>query len=143
MKNKEKYAKEIVEIATMGETIALDKKNGELRTCSELQCDECAFYASCYEKRKIWAESECVKKIKLTQAEKAILESIDRAYEWIARDENNNLFVYLKKPLKGRVAWVGINWCGLNAFCHLFQFIKWEDNETYNIQWLLENSEVE
>lgn len=131
MKNKEKFSKEIVEIAIRGDSIALDKKNGELRVCSDLQCDECAFYISCCEKRKKWAESEYVEKIKLTQSEKVILESIDKKYEWIARDKNNNLCVYLKKPLKEITAWMGFNWGDLNAFCHLFKFIKWEDEQPY------------
>lgn len=28
---------------------------------------------------------------------------------------------------------------GLTAFNHLFKFVKWEDEEPYNIQELLEN----
>ena len=61
MKNKEKFVKEIVEIACSGNKLAL--YNGEIRACKSLLCSECEFYTGgvpCDSKCKAWAESEYV-----------------------------------------------------------------------------------
>ena len=61
MKNKEKFAKEIVEIACSGSKLALC--NGEIRACKDLTCSECEFCGKGVArdlKRKAWAEYEYV-----------------------------------------------------------------------------------
>ena len=60
MKNKEKFAKEIIEIAATGTSIAMC--NGVLRECRGLCCSQCDFIScgKCNEKIKEWAESEYV-----------------------------------------------------------------------------------
>lgn len=61
MKNKEKFAKEIIEGACSGSKLAL--YNGEIRACKSLMCSECEFCSRvvpCDSKRKAWAESEYV-----------------------------------------------------------------------------------
>lgn len=57
MKNKEKFAKEIIEIAATGTSIAMC--NGVLRECRGLYCSQCDFCSDreCDEKIKEWAES--------------------------------------------------------------------------------------
>lgn len=60
MKNKEKFAKEIVEIAVTGTSVAM--RNGVLRECRGLCCSQCDFISGgkCDEKVKEWAESEYI-----------------------------------------------------------------------------------
>lgn len=61
MKNKEKFAKEIIEVACSGSKLALC--NGEIRACKDLTCSKCEFCdkgVACDLKRKAWAESEYV-----------------------------------------------------------------------------------
>lgn len=61
MKNKEKFAKEIVEIACSGEVLAVS--SGIIRKCVGLPCYKCSFYRDgieCNEMRKTWAESEYI-----------------------------------------------------------------------------------
>lgn len=60
MKNKEKFAKEIIEIAVTGSSVAM--RNGVLRECRGLCCSQCDFISGgkCDEKVKEWAESEYV-----------------------------------------------------------------------------------
>lgn len=60
MKNKEKFSKEIVEIAVTGTSVAM--RNGVLRECRGLCCSQCDFFSGgkCDEKVKEWAESEYV-----------------------------------------------------------------------------------
>lgn len=61
MKNKEKFAKEIIEIACTGDILAMSGET--LRGCKGLQCKNCFFhdeYIRCNENRIKWAESEYV-----------------------------------------------------------------------------------
>lgn len=60
MKNKEKFAKEIIEIAVAGSSIAM--RDGVLQECHGLPCSQCDFCSDreCDEKVKEWAESEYV-----------------------------------------------------------------------------------
>ena len=61
MKNKEKFAKEIVDIACSRDSIAFDKKANKLTACKNTPCGKCAFYSSsssCEDKCKEWSESE-------------------------------------------------------------------------------------
>ena len=65
MTNREKYAEQILDIATTGHSIAIDKK-GNFYKCSELKCEDCIFSRceqdNCYcgEKIKKWSEQEYV-----------------------------------------------------------------------------------
>lgn len=81
------------------------------------------------------------KKPQLTKAERVILENLPKKYKWIARDRDNELSVYDRAPRKHGLDqyWknVGDHAAEMNMFQHLFQFIKWEDKEPYNIEELL------
>lgn len=62
MLNREKYAKEIIEIACSGGSIAV--VNGKLENCRKTQCNECNFNGGtirdCEIKTRKWANSEYV-----------------------------------------------------------------------------------
>ena len=63
MKNREKYSKEIMDIACAGSNIAFDKETNKLTMCDGMSCSECAFYSgdiACSNKVKEWCESEYV-----------------------------------------------------------------------------------
>lgn len=64
MKNKEKYAKEIVEIACEGDSFTIEKSTGLPVSCNALVCGECLFVdaLSCQDSIKEWAESEYVER---------------------------------------------------------------------------------
>lgn len=87
-----------------------------------------------------WLKSEHKEKPKLSDAERVILENVDENYKWIARNEKNVLFVYAERPIKREDYWLNTTMryaFHLEPFNHLFQFIKWEDTEPYNIEELL------
>ena len=74
----------------------------------------------------------------LTATEQFILNNIIAEYKWIARDQDGDLYVYKSKPRKVPLVWAFANdSAGFEAFNHLFQFIKWEDEEPYLISDLL------
>ena len=61
MKTKEKYAKEILEIACSGVRIAVDKNTNKPVRCKDLCCFDCLFdKGDCRERTKEWCESEYV-----------------------------------------------------------------------------------
>lgn len=68
MLNREKYAKEIIEIACNGGNIAV--VNGKLENCRKTQCNECNFNGGtirdCERKTREWANSEYVEPVELS-----------------------------------------------------------------------------
>ena len=86
-------------------------------------------------KELLWERKE-KPKIKLTEDEKAILRNVPQYYKWIARDGNGVVCLYPDKPHKSKTIWENIFGI-LFPFHHLFQFIKWEDEEPYLIEELL------
>lgn len=61
MKNKEKYAKEILEIACNGDCIAFNKTANKVVPCNRLSCSDCFFdEIGCRKAVKKWCESEYI-----------------------------------------------------------------------------------
>ena len=86
----------------------------------------------------LWERKE---KPKLNEDEKAILKVLlNEKYKWIARDKNDWLYVYASKPKKGITIWENTG-SPMMPFVHLFNFIKWEDEEPYSIEDLLKGEE--
>ena len=145
MKNKEKYFDEIIESFTSDECTMCDfKKNYvlELASCSciGITCVECC------QRTKEWLEQEYQEPIILTDDEKAILKNLPKMYKWIARDENGTLYLYFyfEKPLKKDDFWKsGSLEFDFSLYNQLFQFIKWEDKEPYDIDELLKQNGIE
>lgn len=73
-----------------------------------------------------------------------------RDYEWIARDEDGGLYVYVSRPEKRDDYWDNKHHLGdlgpigganpLRPFNDMFKFIKWEDEEPYSISELLKGA---
>lgn len=133
MKNKEKFAKEIVEIAVNGFEIAVDKKSN-LTTCHSIKCTDCSFFGkhgSCYDRLKQWAESEYVEPKVFTEEEKAILIALPKI-NWVARDRIGKIFLYTHKPAKSLDFWTETDgdFIDISVFSDAkFSAIKWEDSE--------------
>ena len=87
-----------------------------------------------YELKEVWKREEPT----ITEDEKTILRNLSEKYEWIARDESGVLYIYHDKPKKNSFAWaVGFGSRCLSLFDHLFQMIRWEDDEPWKIEDLL------
>ena len=140
MKNKEKYAKEIIELACDGNGIAVDKHSETVDSCLCIPCSNCLFNDNkdCDMGRREWAESEYTEKQVISKRDRAFLECIIEEYKFVARDENGNLFVYKTQPRKMETRWV-LNCDGylyLNRHFNVdFPMVKWEDSEP----WLTED----
>lgn len=112
MKNKEKFAKEIVEIACSGEKLAVS--NGVIRKCIGLSCYKCSFYREgieCDEMRKTWAESEYIEPKYETDWSKVpvdtpVISSSGCRYYFAGYHEGNS---FIDVFLQGRTSWSSEN----------------------------------
>lgn len=87
-----------------------------------------------YELKQVWKREETT----ITEDEKTILRNLQETCKWIARDKDGRLFVYPDKPSKAVTAWGSTRgYTFLDSFNHLFQMIRWEDDEPWKIDDLL------
>lgn len=139
MTNKEKFAKEILEIACSGGSIAVIKKSGRIVPCDVNRCSLCLFRGyDCKENTREWAESEYVEKPVISKRDRAFLEYIKEEFKCIARDKNSNLFMYtsmLDTDKKGTGWWGSDYYCLNSKFDVYFPMVKWSDDSP----WLIED----
>lgn len=105
--------------------------------CSGLVCSECL-------RRSLLDLLEEYKEpIKLTRFEYEYLKvAKENGYNFITRDKDNRLFLYKNKPFKSLDEWIVASKDCCRILDSLFKFVKWEDEEPYNIDELLNNCEV-
>ena len=139
MKNKEKYAKEILDIACNGNSIAIIRESGRIAPCYGTPCVECLFNGyKCKERVREWAESEYIEKPVISKRDRAFLEYIGEGIKYIAKDMNGFLFIYVIKPHKLIDCWEsgGIESNKSLEFFKLnLPMVKWSDKEP----WLIED----
>lgn len=146
MTNKEKYVKELAELACNESDIAVSKATGKPIDCNIIKCDRCALYKggtyncdTCHGALRKWAESEYNEKPVISKKDKAFLEYLKEEYKYIARDKNDVLYAYNAEPCKARESWnsgCSDYWFHLNhRFDVNFPMVKWSDEEP----WLIED----
>lgn len=147
MKNKEKFAKKIVELACNESDIAVSKATGIPIDCSIIECDCCALYEggtynddTCRGALKKWAESEYIENPVISKKDRAFLEYLREEYKFVARDEDGKLFVYSSKPYQDKKFKLWLSGCIIGYSLRLnynveFPMIKWSDEEP----WLIED----
>ena len=139
MKNKEKYAKEILEIACDGNSIAVDKHSGTVCSCSYISCSNCLFddNKDCDKGRREWAESEYIKKSVISKKDRVFLEYLGTVINYITRDMDGGLFIYIRKPHKLIDCWESSG-CesdkSLKSFKLDFPMVKWSDSKPWLIK---------
>ena len=142
MKNKEKNASKIVEIACKGHDFGVDKNTNEVVDCRGTPCPTCLFLKmdNCYKARRQWADSEYIEKPVISKRDAMFLEYLKEENKYIARDENGGLFIYNEEPYKDGGHWtlgdsIG-DWFRLNRRFNIdLPMVKWEDSEP----WLIED----
>ena len=112
MTNKEKYAKEIVELACNESDIAVSKATGNPIDCNIIKCDCCVFHKggtytddTCRGALRKWAESEYVERQVISKKDRAFLEYLSVNIQYIARDMSGRLYIYVRKPYKQIDCW--------------------------------------
>ena len=128
----------------------LDYYNEDLTYANDFkQMDIMKVYKDYTCQEVLWERKEEKPKPQLNEDEKAILKVLlNEKYKWIARDDDEMLVVFERKPHKAK--WGCSQWaCDegssimvyMEIFSNLFQFIKWEDEEPYLIEDLLKGEE--
>lgn len=149
MKNREKFAKEIVDIACSGRNMAVTKDN-KVVCCDNINCESCMFDSmvehigrsqACLDRLREWSESEYVEKPTITSREKNFIDLILAKWEYIARDADEKLYAFDLLPSKKRDSWcienaLICNYCNISEklFGKMFDFIKWEDEKPWSIE---------
>lgn len=141
--NKERFAKEIIELACNKSNIAVSKATGNPIDCNIIRCDCCALYKggteTCRGELRKWAESEYIEKPVISKKDRAFLEFIKEEYKYIVRDKNDVLYVYNAEPCKARESWhAGCSDDWFRLICRFdvdFPMVKWSDEKP----WLIEN----
>ena len=135
MINREKFAKEILDIACKGNHFGVTKV-GEIISCPETDCTECLFNDDydCDISLERWAESEYVDKPTITSREKHFLDLLLPNYKYIAKAKNGFLLAYTEKPIKILETWGIANCALINMFDIKFDFIKREDEEPWSVE---------
>lgn len=141
MKNKEKFAKEILDIALEHDVVAVTRKERIVMGCSQMKyCENCLFYrspgSSCKREFKKWANSEYKEKKEFSEADKAYVRAMDKL-SWFARDKNGQIYGYVDKPFKDVCLWaVKAEGDGeyeieqiSNYTSATFEPLSWEDEE--------------
>lgn len=149
MKNKEKYAKEIVDAVTSGGYgFGFNKYSEEIKRCNEVSCDECLFdepggIYECNKVKREWAESEYIEKPKISKKDKVFLDYL-KEYKCVARDGDGKLYAYTFVPKKilSCASWgVDGDYKNISKLSIDFPMVKWEDEEPWFIKDL-KNLEV-
>ena len=85
---------------------------------------------------------EYKKPVKLSKFEYEYLKVAKKeGFNFIARDKSNRLYGFEKQPTKGNATW-GSRGDYVGMFKSTFSFVKWQDEEPYNIDEILSNCEV-
>ena len=101
-----------------------------------LRCEEClkVSFMDLLEEYK--------KPVKLTKFEYEYLKVAKKeGFNFIARDKSNRLYGFEKQPTKDNATW-GSRGDYVSMFKSTFKFVKWEDEEPWNIDNILANCEV-
>ena len=137
MKNKEKYAKEIMNIACSGSRIAIMKGSGRIVPCDSILCSVCLFSTDCRKNIKEWAESEYIEKPVISKKDRMFLEYLGKELKYIVRSKSDNLMAFQNSAEKRGDGW-GIGsgeFKSLKKFNIDFPMVKWSDGKP----WLIED----
>lgn len=134
MKNREKYAEELLNVACAGKRVAIDKQTMQIRGCEGVSCGNCLFSCGdCDTKLAEWAESEYVEPVKISKRDRTFLDYIE-GYKYIARDGDGELYVYITKPKKGLRYWADARFKSLAGLDIDLPMVKWSDDEPWKIE---------
>lgn len=145
--NAEKFRKEILENSNVVFDFSMSKDKHTIKKCLGV-CDDCFFHEAgdhCSNIKVKWLLSEYKEPVKLTRFEHDVLKYLleNTQYRFIARERNDTIYIYTRKPKKGSDAWEIISGMrNFNLFINLFPFIEWEDEEPKSIKKILNNCEV-
>lgn len=156
MKNKEKYANEIIELAIQGLRFGVDKQSNRVAPCNSIRCNsircvDCLFHgvSSCSQKTFEWANAEYKEPKKFTDREIEFIKLFPEI-KYLARNRYGDLLGYTDKPFKDEEQ----GWWACKddsdilfdisfSFGDLLKFnsIQWDDEEPTSREEILEEEQ--
>lgn len=138
MKNKEKFADEIVDFACRRDSIAVDNKRKVTSCLGLIRCKNCRFREEidCKLAIKDWLEEEYVEPPVISKKDKVFLEYLKDGYKYITRDYTGGIFLHINKPKRISSYWFSTpatEAVSIKPFDVDFPMIKWEDEEPWKI----------
>ena len=136
MTNYEKFKNEI---EAFGYDFGVTKTQ-EIFFCLTMKCADCIFKDSCASSKVRWLYEEAKEIFPITPQEKDFL-SILVGDNYIARDNNGQLFVYSTKPKQISDCWIAedegmiVNMVEIRS--DFFKFITWESDNCWSVAELL------
>ena len=109
--------------------------------CNSIRCADCLFQSEkgCQRTTVAWANAEYKEPKIFTEREKLFVKLFP-SIQYIARDKNGTLYVFMSKPEKTSRAWLSDNeflW-EIESYMNLeFFSIQWEDEEPTNREEIL------
>lgn len=136
MKNREKYAEELLNIACAGNRIAIDKRTMQIKGCEVFPCWLCLFRDcdGCSKKLAEWAESEYIEPAKISKKDRVFLDYL-KDYKYMARDKNGDLYAYTTIPIRATTCWRDATCKNLCSLDICFPMVKWSDAAL----WVIDN----
>ena len=114
-------------------------KKGDKNNCSRKNTTSCR---QCLKLSLMDLLEEYKETVKLTKFEYEYLKfAKENEYNFIASDKDDRLFLYETKPWRGELVWKYTD-SGIRIFTKMFDFVRWQDEEPYNIDEILSNCEV-
>lgn len=140
MTNYEKFEKEI---DALGYDFGVTKTQ-EICFCQTMECVDCIFNINeertCVPTKVCWLYKEAEENFSITIKEKYFLEFLKES-SYIARDYNDQLFLYRKRPVQLSDCWVLENEftdSDMFEICpDFFEFITWESDKCWSVTELL------
>ena len=151
MKNFEFYKDEILNVmkSESNAVFNLTVNKGKISCCSTTSCGDCKFYPpgeQCNVRVLEYLFEEHIERPKLTKKERLFCELMETG--WIVRDSDERLFYYRVCPKKFLKCWgetLSVNDLHFNISANnnldtyvAFSFIKWNDEEPWSIEALLQ-----
>lgn len=128
MKNKEKYAKDIIE-----GYFALNK-DVKIVSCGDIKCSDCLFNVKvgCNSATIAWANAEYKESKQFSEADKLYVRAMDKL-NWFVRDKDGSVWGFVNKPFKKRGYWYAdsTKFVLFKSFASsaTFEPLSWEDEE--------------
>lgn len=143
MKNKEKYAEQVLSFACKKyDSFGVYAGTDEMESCKIMTCEECAFLGmknSCHTEKLKWLDQEYIEKPVISKRDRAFLDYLRDRWKYMARDNISNIvYAFTEIPEKskfGHFAYTGEARRISSDFNVVFPMVKWSDEEP----WLIEN----
>ena len=112
-----------------------------MESCKIMTCEECAFFRmknSCHTEKLKWLDQEYIKKPVISKKDRAFLEYLNANINYIARDMDGSLYVYIRNPFNVFDYWKVVGFEKSKSLRMVdidLPMVKWSDDSP----WLIED----